>query len=164
MIRVNYKWGICSDSHHTPHTVYAIDFLIRLSMNDYWLESFDSVNEQSRYLLFFIRSVFYFFIFLRNFYHQSKWKWSIYSDSHHTPHTVYAIDFLIRLSINDYWLELFNSVNEQSRYLLFLMGFFWFFLFVFFFNLSFYLSFFSKSKFFNWKKCYEWMKMKHLSR
>ena len=95
-----WKWSIYSDSHHTPHTVYAIDFLIRLSMNDYWLESFNSVNEQSRYLLFFIRSVFYFFIFLRNFYHQSKWKWSICSDSHHTPHTVCAIDFLIGIIIN----------------------------------------------------------------
>ena len=114
-----WKWSICSDSHHTPHTVYAIVFLIRLSMNDYWLESFNSVNEQSRYLLFFIRSVFYFFIFLRNFYHQSEWKWGIYSDSHHTPHTVYAIDFLIWVMIDSIWLESFNSVNEQSRYLLF---------------------------------------------
>ena len=55
MIRVNDKWGICVNSHHTPHTVYAIDFLIRLSMNDDCLELFDSVNEQSRYLLFFMR-------------------------------------------------------------------------------------------------------------
>ena len=137
-----WKWSIYSDSHHTPHTVYAIDFLIRLSMNDNWLESFDSVNEQSRYLLFFIRSVFYFFIFLRNFYHQSKWKWGICSDSHHTPHTVYAIEYLIRLSINDDWLELIDSVNEQSRYLLFFMWFFDFFSLSFFYNLSFYLSFF----------------------
>ena len=158
-----WKWSIYSDSHHTPHTVYAIEFLIGIMIDCIWLETFNSVNEQSRYLLFFIRSVFYFFIFLRNFYHQSKWKWGIYSDSHHTPHTVYAIDFLIRLSMNDDWLELIDSVNEQSRYLLFFMWFFWFFLFVFFFNLSFYLSFFSKSKFFNWKKWYEWMKMKHLS-
>ena len=110
-----------------------------------------------RYLLFLIRSVFYFFIFLRNFFHQSEWKWSICSDSHHTPHTVYAIDFLIRLSMNDDWLELIDSVNEQSRYLLFFMRFFDFFYLSFFYNLSFYLSFFSKSKFFNWKKCYEWM-------
>ena len=141
---MNDKWGIWADSHHTPHTVYAIDFLIRLSMNDDWLELIDSVNEQSRYLLFFIRSVFYFFIFLRNFYHQSKWKWGICSDSHHTPHTVYAIDFLIRLSMNDYWLELIDSVNEQSRYLLFFMWFFDFFYLSFFYNLSFFFSFFSK--------------------
>ena len=100
MIRVNDKWGIWADSHHTPHTVYAIDFLIRLSINDYWLEFIDSVNEQSRYLLFFIWSVFYFFIFLRNFYNQSEWKWGICSDSHHTPHTVYAIDFLIWVMID----------------------------------------------------------------
>ena len=107
-----WKWSIYSDSHHTPHTVYAIDFLIRLSMNDYWLESFDSVNEQSRYLLFFIRSVFYFFIFLQKKYDTSEWKWSIYSDSHHTPHTVYAIDFSIRLSMDCIWLVSFDSVNE----------------------------------------------------
>ena len=83
------------------------------------MELIDSVNEQSRYLLFFIWSVFYFFIFLRNFYHQSEWKWGICSDIHHTPHTVYAIDFLIRLSIDCIWLVSFDSVNEQSRYLLF---------------------------------------------
>ena len=114
-----WKWSICSDSHHTPHTVYAIEYLIRLSMNDYWLELFNSVNEQSRYLLFFIRSVFYFFIFLQKKYVMSEWKWSIYSDSHHTPHTVYAIEFLIRLSMDCIWLVSFDSVNEQSRYLLF---------------------------------------------
>ena len=119
MTRVNDKWGICSDSHHTPHTVYAIDFLIWVMIDSIWLELIDSVNEQSRYLLFFIWSVFYFFIFLRNFYHQSKWKWGICSDSHHTPHTVYAIDFLIRLSMDCIWLVSFDSVNEQSRYLLF---------------------------------------------
>ena len=136
MIRMNDKWGICSDSHHTPHTVYAIDFLIRLSMNDYWLESFNSVNEQSRYLLFFMW-FFWFFLFVffliclficlfflsQNFSTEkndtSEWKWSIWADSHHTPHTVYAIDFLIRLSMDCIWLELIDSVNEQSRYLLF---------------------------------------------
>ena len=130
MIWVNDKWGIFSDSHHTPHTVYAIDFLIRLSINDDWLELIDSVNEQSRYLLFFMWFLFYFFIclffiiclFICLFFLSQKfsteknvmseWKWSICSDSHHTPHTVYAIDFLIRLSMNDYWLELFDSVNE----------------------------------------------------
>ena len=85
-----------------------------------------------RYLLFFIRSVFYFFIFLRNFYHQSKWKSGICSDSHHTPHTVYAIDFLIWVMIDSIWLQLIDSVNEQSKYLLFFMWFFDFF----------YLSFF----------------------
>ena len=126
------KWGIYSDSHHTPHTVYAIDFLIRLSINDYWLELIDSVNEQSRYLLFFIRSVFYFFIFLQKKYDMSEWKWGICSDSHHTPHTVYAIDFLIWVMIDSIWLESFDSVNEQTRYLLFFMWFFDFFLFVFF--------------------------------
>ena len=113
-----WKWSICSDSNHTPHTVYAIDFLIRLSMNDYWLESFDSVNEQSRYLLFFMWFFDFFFICLffiiclficlfflsKNFSTEkndmSEWKWSIYSDSHHTPHTVYAIDFLIGIMID----------------------------------------------------------------
>ena len=112
------------------------------------MESFNSVNEQSRYLLFFIRSVFYFFIFLHNFYHQSKWKWGICSDSHHTPHTVYAIDFLIRLSMNDYWLELIDSVNEQSRYLLFFMWFFVLFFYLsFFYNLSFFCLFFLSQNF-----------------
>ena len=107
-----WKWSIFSDSHHTPHTVYAIDFLIGIMIDCIWLELIDSVNEQSRYLLFFIRSVFYFFIFLQKKYVMSEWKWGICSDSHHTPHTVYAIDFLIRLSMNDYLLELFDSVNE----------------------------------------------------
>ena len=59
-------WSIYSDSHHTPHTVYAIDFLIRLSIDCIWLVSFDSVNEQSRYLLFFIRLIFFSFMFLLN--------------------------------------------------------------------------------------------------
>ena len=45
MIWVNDKWGIWADSHHTPHTVYAIDFLIGIMIDSIWLESFDSVNE-----------------------------------------------------------------------------------------------------------------------
>ena len=116
MIWVNDKWGIWADSHHTPHTVYAIDFLIWVMIDSIWLELIDSVNEQSRYLLFFIR--FFDFFYLSFFYNlsfclfflsqnfsteknvMSEWKWSIYSDSHHTPHTVYAIDFLIGIMID----------------------------------------------------------------
>ena len=125
-----WKWGICSDSHHTPHTVYAIDFLIWVIIDSIWLDSFDSVNEQSRYLLFFMwffdffLFVFFFIIclFICLFFLSQKfsteknvmseWKWSICSDSHHTPHTVYAIDFSIRLSMDCIWLVSFDSVNE----------------------------------------------------
>ena len=102
-------------------------------------------------------SFLFFHFFFRKNYDLSEWKWCIWSDSHHTPHTVYAIDFLIWLSMNDDWLELIDSVNEQSRYLLFFMWFFDFFYLSFFYNLSFYLSFFSKLKIFNWKKWQEWM-------